>query len=702
MPIDLSQLSDEDLQIYEDLLRQKQGGQSQASPQQPRISNSDLQNLFSFQGAPRPNTSMTPVHGRTILPTSIPSGHRPMTEEEKKRARDEFAQTTGLTNIGKGVSAWRDPNSSWDDKAGGTADILFGTMKAASPVLLGAAGPAAVAAPGLVAKGLLVGGAAGVGTELAGEVAGMPGTGKLLSLPAATAAGYYATTTPKDSMGFFRGLLPSNRTVDPIARTASEMFSDVRSQDNPLSAVAAVVRKPRPKNDMVDLIKVYPMPMKGGKEAVDTARRGTLELKRFAPELFDRNQAQRILRTVPEGEYTGLVGQRVSDAKAAKWAAWEEKVAPLRNEVQVPGNELAAAVMKATSPNAVRGDRSAYTMDLINSLRGRMVPLREAEMLLREANLFTESTYGMAPGKASSRFAQDVSDVGALRALASQIRKLMYTAVDSRTGGQQAAEIMKDFGALSEVEGYLQDLTIPAMRSMTPTQAEQALQHLGNVAMSGGKSALMTGVKNVLTRNKTIDNSLFEALIKFKSEPAALAESTPTPIRGLLESGARPMPPVPDTSGPIFRPPTPGMGISPETGARLLPPASTHFMPEVPPNVQGVVVPTPIRPGAGMSPDRANRLLPSPSGTPLRTRGAITPEPPPNSYPGQEPETGLYRDSPSTPSPARFSDPFGPLTGDQRTRVLRQLATNKVAEITVNGQKMQWRKEPDGSIRRLR
>ncbi len=133
--------------------------------------------------------------------------------------------------------------------------------------------------------------------------------------------------------------------------------------------------------------------------------------------------------------------------------------------------------------------------------------------------------------------------------------------------------------------------------------------------------------------------------------------------------------------------------MSPDNGTRRLPPASTRFAGPVPQEDPSGVIQNPPRPGMGMSPSDQRRALPAPSD---KVRSVDTPEPPPNSYPGQEPERGLYRTAEG------FTDPFKGLSGHQRTLVLRSLMANGKADIIVNGQKRMWTMEPGSKIKRLR
>lgn len=364
----------------------------------------------------------------------------------------------------------------------------------------------------------------------------------------------------------------------------------------------------------------------------------------------------------------------------------------------VDGNAVARAMT-----DAIHGDDilphevSQFVLEQAAKYQGRQVPLQEAMAQLRNSNAALNSFYNKSAEGQGIGLRTNAGDAAVEKARGDALRNAIYNMLDSSGEGKAPAQVMKLWGNVTEFKHMVLRRLNEAYRDEPGDGRLSALFGLGKSLIPGHgstASAIENTIKIAGRSEGGVDKNLLDAFLKFEGEPKSIsAPKISTPI-GLLGAGPVRMPAGPDQSGPVRGPgPRPGMGMGQSTGARELPPATTRFAEGVPsPDSSGQTGNAP-RPGMGMSPSDQRRALPAPSDT---VRSVTTPDPPPNSYPGQEPERGLYQ------TPTGFSDPFTGLSGHQRTKMLQALMKDGVAEITTNGKKRMWRMDPGSKIRRLR
>lgn len=596
----------------------------------------------------------------------------------------------GLTEAGQGVAQMSQPG----ERAAGANAVITGLGKAALPLAIGAL----VKAPVATMAGAAAGTAGTLGTEVAleqgfdmdPEIARLLGTGVGALLGGAAFRGakgrldklanpeaWRVTNESVRKLHQVLGPTSNDQDADQVIREAVPI---IRQYDPTLNEIPAPTMKQRVAGPLI-------APSRAGEQRPGGAQGPTLK----SGEIGDRPGV--VVRTaIGAAENAGDDMLSTFDAALKPW---------YDAGATIEGREVAAA-MRAAIPQDILPQVSQSALEMIAAYERRgQVPLQEAVSQLRSANAQLNGFYRKNLAGQGIAERTNVGDAAVEEARARALRSAIYSKISESDNGKAPAELMRLYGQVADFKNLLYQRLNEALRGpaqgpidrLTTAAVHTIMRHPGGPAYHLGQA---------MREAKGLDNNLLDAFLRFEG-PAKTVSITPPPTpaalleRGSIWTGPAEEPPM-STGSPFVRPrgmtePYPGMGMSPRTGARDLPPPTIKMPGEVLTDASGPIPEHLRHPGVQREFFGSPRQLP-PAG---QLRPTMATEPGVGSYPGQEPPSGLYR----VPG-GKFADPFSSLSAHQRSQALLQLQTSGQATITSNGRKMMWRREADGSIRRLR
>jgi len=380
---------------------------------------------------------------------------------------------------------------------------------------------------------------------------------------------------------------------------------------------------------------------------------------------------------------------------------WEARGAVL------DGNAVADAMAAAAQGDSmIPQDVSRRLLEVAASYRGKQIPIRQAISELRDSNAGANGFFRKNVRAQNTAIATNAGDAAVETARGGALRDAIYGLLDNEAEGRAPAQLMKLWGQINSVKHMAYRKLNPAYKGAEgggPISALFNIGRAGRAAFQGNPAIAAAAASQAANLgSKTIDDALLKSLLEFGGETKPITLPTQTPPAALLNSGPIRAGAGPDTSGPTGQQPRYGSGMGTATGQRTLPAAESpiRYAGPIapPPDVSGQPSGGVPRPGSGFSPSRIDQRLlgPATENPDPRTGGALVTPPGPSSYPGQEPEQGLYRTAKG------FTDPFPGITGRDRSVVLQQLKASGKASIIVNGKKRMWQLNEEGSIRRLR
>jgi len=318
-------------------------------------------------------------------------------------------------------------------------------------------------------------------------------------------------------------------------------------------------------------------------------------------------------------------------AKQANRAAYDAFRGPQSAMGTVVDMSPVADSMEASIPHDLAFEASQSVPDAIaavEAIKNRAsayrtkIPLAEAERQLQAANARLDEFYAKYPRQQWKSLATN-PETASIYSKAEALRNAIYNSLDEPNAGAGARELQSRYGKLLEVEQELQRRQNVADRQQPQSLAQQVgkAQAIGKLAMAGGKAVMGDrvgalssalegmGVKAAsdwLKEQQATNALLARAFRNYKTPQSAYPTPAPVNIRGLLESGPIPMPPVADPSGVTAYPsPPPFRTGFPANAPKQLPAASSQI------GVSGTIVPDIIgRSSRGSGSPRA--LLPPP------------------------------------------------------------------------------------------
>ncbi len=679
--------------------------------------------LDTLLPGPRKSKASFSYFGENSFPVDIQPNVNGLLPHEQRNLDD----TEFVADLGRGGSQILKPG---DDKTprienitGGANKIIGTVLPKLGPMAIGAAlrfpVPTLVgAATGLVGKGLVEGGARAsdysLGTDI---VKDYPETLKLTGDVAGAVAGTKGIPTPFGKIPGFEAVQAKLASAASKPLTSTEEFhrifspsqtegGNARQVDEAFKAAIPIIKEYSP--DFVDTVpnkaSVFENPMAalGRKLGLSGQASTHPSIPPVGPKMDPK--------TLRSGSVVEEFIDSSDRAQEDIFKVFESLVKPWEERGAVVDGNIMADAMRAArlGDSLIPQDVGARMLALENLYRGKQIPVRQAISELRDSNAGANGFFRKNIKSQNAAIATNAGDAAVETARGDAARQAIYGLLDSDNEGRAPAELMRLWGQINTVKHMGYKKLFPAYKGQDEGGVLSSLYNIGRSgvsAMQGNPAAAASAASQAANlRGGSIDDSLLKALTQYGSKVKTIEIPEPRVPAALLESGPIRQGPGPDTSGPTGQRPRYGSGMGTATGQRTLPAAESpiRYMDPVPPppDPSGRTSGNVPRPGAGFSPSRADQrqLGPATENPDPRTRGAIATPPGPNSYPGQEPESGLYRTAPD-----KFTDPFGPLiTGRDRSVALQQLKASGKASIIVNGQKRMWKLDDAGNIRRLR
>lgn len=419
---------------------------------------------------------------------------------------------------------------------------------------------------------------------------------KRMGVEAAASAGVAGIQTAGDSGAMtvgaaFGGALPVAGKVAGAVGGAAKRAAAGAAEGGVGGAVASAVRRVVPTDTRTMLVQgLKPRATKTGFEG---------SLGRAVPEIkASESELGKAIESVDDLlDATKLAKKRVR-------AQFDEMAGPMREMgTTVDLSEMADEMVRSIPKKTRIEDPQKYAEIMARADQYRRpFKLEDAEQILRETNAELDAYYSKFP-QAQRRALDANPETAQLVAQAKALRDAIYKRLDDPGQGEAARELNRRYGALLDVEDAAYRRSIVAKRQQPESLGEQvgSIHAAKDFARAGFKTlrgdlmgagmdlvsgAAMRDTSRYLRERQTADALVKRAFAAYRGgPPEAVTMPVRRPVRGLLEKGATPMGPSPDTSY--------AKGVPAQYGEKWTPPAPE---PKAPPPVAPVAATTPETP----------------------------------------------------------------------------------------------------------